>query len=144
MQEQNYAHHTKTPPLWYRVHFAIIGLTLIGSFVNLYQSIGDHSRLYNASLICAICIALPLASYYCRAFPLRAQDRVIRAEENLRHFVLAGQRLDPRLTMRQIIALRFAPDSEFVSLALRAADEGLSPDAIKRSIQNWRADHNRL
>ncbi|MGH9672480.1 MAG: DUF6526 family protein [Bryobacteraceae bacterium] len=144
MQEQSYAHHTKTPPLLFGVLLWIIGLTLIGSFVNLYQSIGDHSRLYNASLICAISIAVLVLFYYSRAFPLRAQDRVIRAEENLRHFVLAGQPPDPRLTMRQIIALRFAPDSEFVSLALRAANEGLPPDAIKRAIQNWRADHNRL
>ena len=32
-----------------------------------------------------------------------------------------GNLLDPKLAMRQIIGLRFAPDSEFVSLAQRAA-----------------------
>jgi len=29
-------------------------------------------------------------------------------------------------------------------LARKAAYEGLSQDAIKRAVKNWRADHNRL
>ena len=70
--------------------------------------------------------------FFCRVFALKAQDRAIRAEENLRYFVLTGQLLDPRLGIRQIIALRFAPDDEFVGLAKRAASEQLTEDAIKR------------
>jgi hypothetical protein len=49
----------------------------------------------------------------CPSFALRAQDRAIRAEENLRHFILTGKPFDSRLRMSQIIALRFAPDDEF-------------------------------
>jgi len=75
---------------------------------------------------------------------LKAQDRAIRAEENLRHFVLTGKLLDPALTVRQIIALRFAPDGEFVALAGRAAAEHTEPDAIKRAVKVWRADTYRV
>jgi hypothetical protein len=75
---------------------------------------------------------------------LKAQDRAIRGEENLRHFVLTGKRLDPRLTIRQIIALRFAPDDEFVALAKAAADKNLAADAIKQAVENWRADTYRV
>jgi hypothetical protein len=78
-----------------------------------------------------------------RLFPLRVQDRAIRAEENLRHFILCGKPLDPQLTLRQIIALRFASDEELVKLAKRAVDEALNNDEIKRAITNWRADHHR-
>ena len=46
--------------------------------------------------------------------------------------------------IKQIIGLRFASDAEFVELARKAAYEGLSQDAIKRAVKNWRADHNRL
>jgi hypothetical protein len=77
-------------------------------------------------------------------FANKAQDRAIRAEENLRYFVLTGKLLDPRLSVRQIIGLRFASDAEFVALAQRAADERLSEDAIKRSVKNWRADLYRV
>ena len=77
-------------------------------------------------------------------FPLRAQDRAIRAEESLRHFVLTGQLLDKRLTLSQIIGLRFASDAEFPALAQRAAAESMSLDEIKKAVKVWRPDHDRL
>jgi hypothetical protein len=43
-----------------------------------------------------------------------------------------------------VIALRFASDGEFVALARRAAEEGMTPDAIKRAIKDWRADTYRV
>jgi hypothetical protein len=144
MPEQSYAKHAKFVPLYHQVLFGIVLLTLIGSLVNLYLSIGNHNRLYNAALITAISIALALFFVFVRVFPLKAQDRAIRAEENLRHFVLTGKLLDPRLTIKQIVGLRFASDAEFPELARKAAVEGLSPDDIKKSVENWRADHDRL
>ena len=77
-------------------------------------------------------------------FAVKAQDRAIRAEENLRHFSLTGKLLDPRLTIRQIIALRFAPDGEFVSLAQAAVDKNLAEDAIKQAVKKWRSDTYRV
>jgi hypothetical protein len=88
--------------------------------------------------------ALILLFWFARIFPLRAQDRAIRAEENLRHFALTGKLFDPRLTIKQIIGLRFASDTEFPELARRAADQSMSLDDIKKSVKNWRPDHNRL
>jgi len=57
---------------------------------------------------------------------------------------MTGKLLDPRLTMGQIIALRFAPDAEFLALASKAASDGTSPKDIKQSIKNWRADNYRV
>ena len=74
---------------------------------------------------------------------MKVQDRAIRAEENLRHFILTGKPLDKQLTIQQIIALRYAGDEEFVRLAKRAVDEALSNDEIKREIKDWRPDHCR-
>lgn len=62
-------------------------------------------------------ICLLLLFFFCRLFPLKAQDRAIRAEENLRHYVLTGNLLDSGLTMRQVIGRRFASDDEFIALA---------------------------
>jgi hypothetical protein len=144
MPEQSYAKHAKLVPLYHYVLFAIILLTQIGSLVNLFQSVGNHDRLYNAALITAITFALELLFVFTRVFPLKAQDRAIRAEENLRHYVLTGKLLDSRLTIKQIVGLRFASDAEFPELARKAAAESLSPDDIKKSVKNWRADHDRL
>ncbi|MGE5244823.1 MAG: DUF6526 family protein, partial [Betaproteobacteria bacterium] len=119
-------------------------LTLIGSGVNLYHSLGDHERLYSASLIVILTIALIMTALFARMFALKAQGRAIRAEEQLRHFVLSGNLLDPRLTVRQIIGLRFASDAEFLALARRAAEQALTEDAIKREVNEWRADTCRV
>lgn len=144
MAEQNYANHRQLVPLYHQVLFGLLVLTLIGSIVNLIQSFGDHERLYSAALIVVLEICLILVALFCRIFALKAQDRAIRAEENLRHFVLTGKLLDPRLSIQQAIGLRFASDGEFVVLARRAAEEKLTPDAIKHAVKDWRADLYRV
>jgi hypothetical protein len=58
--------------------------------------------------------------------------------------VLTGKLMDPRLTIRQIIGLRFAPDEEFVALAQRAVAENLSETDIKKAVKNWKADDYRV
>ncbi|MEO6915160.1 MAG: DUF6526 family protein, partial [Chitinophagaceae bacterium] len=73
-----------------------------------------------------------------------AQDRAIRAEENLRHYVLAGKLLDGRLHIKQVIALRFAADDQLPQLAQQAAEQGLTPAEIKKLVKNWRADYHRV
>jgi hypothetical protein len=144
MQEQSYAKHAKFVPMFHFVLFGIIALTFIGSFVNLWQSLGDHERIYNASLISAISAALVLLFAFTRTFSMGVQDRAIRAEENLRHFALTGKLLDPRLSIKQIVGLRFASDAEFAELARKAAEGSMPQDEIKKSVKNWRADHDRV
>jgi len=143
MSNQNYSNQTQVVPA-YLALLAILFLTVIGSGVNLYQSIGDHQRLYSAALILVLSASTLGLALHARAFPLKAQDRAIRAEENLRHFTLTGKLLDPRLKPLQIVALRFASDGEFVALAIRAAKENLAPKDIKQAIKTWRADEYRV
>jgi len=143
MKEQNYKNHAQYVIGYHGVTLVAIVALLIGSFVNLYHSLNDHSNLYSASLICLAAIILCLQLWYMRSFPLKVQDRAIRVEENLRHYVLTGRRLDNRLTMPQIIALRFASDAEFPALAEKAAIENMNAKAIKQAIQEWRADNHR-
>ena len=143
METQNYSNHRRVVPPFHFFVLPLFFLTLIGSGVNLYLSWGDHERMYSASLIVVLALCGMLGTLFGRIFALKAQDRAIRAEENLRHFALTGKLLDPALSMRQIIALRFAPDVEFVPLASRAAAGKMEPDAIKRAIKNWRPDNDR-
>lgn len=144
MEEQSYAKHAKFVPLYHVVLFGIIVLTLIGAVFNLIRSLGNNYGRLDAALITALSFAMLLLFGFCRIFPLKAQDRAIRAEENLRHYVLAGRLPDKRLSVKQIVGLRFASDGEFVALAQRAADESLTPDAIKHAIKNWKTDTDRL
>ncbi len=140
---QNFSNHGRMVPLYHYVTFGIVLLTLIGSVVNLVKTVNGEGEVYSASLITALSVGLLLTAYFARAFALNVQDRVIRMEENSRHHSRTGQMLDSRLTMRQIIGLRFAADEEFDALAARAISEGLSEKAIKQSIKNWRGDYVR-
>jgi hypothetical protein len=142
MPQQNYKNHSRLVPLFHYVFFGLLLLTLIGAVVNLVRA--ESSNLYSASLILALTVCGLLGFIFIRLFPLRAQDRAIRAEENFRHYLLTGKPLDAQLTMPQIVALRFASDEELPALARRAVAEQLSNKAIKQAIQHWRADHHRV
>jgi Family of unknown function (DUF6526) len=81
-----------------------------------------------------------------RRYTTKLQDRIIRTEMRLRAAALLTpeqQRLLSSLTMKQIVALRFASDPELAPLVERAAREQLPPVAIKRAIRNWIPDLDR-
>jgi len=143
MNHQNYAHHSRYVKGF---HFLLGGLLIIGtitSFFYVYQQILAHDIVLGSVLIALLFICGLLLFWYSRQFAVTVQDRTIRAEENMRHFVLAHKPLDSRITLAQVIALRFAPDDEFLVLAERAARENLSADEIKKAIKKWRPDHHR-
>ena len=146
MSEQNVKNHSRYVPLYHFIAPTLILALIVGAGFGLFHAccnVANGAALHNAMLFFIISIVLLLLWWYCRVFALKAQDRAIRAEENLRHFIATGKALDSRLRMGQIIALRFAGDDEFVALAKQAADENLSGKQIKMAIKNWRADNNR-
>ena len=142
MSEQSFKNHGRYIPLWHFITSLILVAILGGSIVNLVKA--DAHTHYSAALILLISLVLIIIYWYARSFALKAQDRAIRAEENFRHFILTGKPLDKDLRMSQIIALRFAPDDEFVELAKKAVNENLSSKEIKMAIQKWKADHDRV
>ena len=139
MAEQSYSNHARKIPAFAGCMLILL-LSLIGAGVILYHS---HAQHHVAMLIAAVCVATMGGFIQCRQFALKAQDRAIRAEENLRHFVMTGKLLDKRLTVKQVIAVRFAADDQFVDLAREAAEQSMTPDAIKRAVKTWRADFDR-
>ena len=141
MQSQNYRNHTRLSATYHFGTFLPILALVVGSFINLYNSSGDN--LYSASLICLISLILVSMFFHARIFGLKAQDRAIRAEENFRHFILTKKPMDSRLTLSQLIALRFASDEEFPALATKAANEKMPAKEIKKAIKNWRGDYHR-
>ncbi len=143
LQPQNFENHTQRVPVFLGTLIVLL-LSVIGAGVNLYESLGDHQRLYSASLVLVLAVCGLLTALYARSFALKAQDRAIRAEENLRHFALTGHLLDTRLAPLQIVALRFASDGEFAELARRAAEQNLDPKDIKKSVKHWRPDTYRV
>jgi hypothetical protein len=142
-KKQTYANHRRIVPGF---HIVLSSLLIIGTLIaaiNALRHLPNTGGFVSAVLIEDMFACGLLLFWYSRQFPIKVQDRAIRSEENLRYYVLTGKLLDSRLTIRQTIALRFAPDEEFVQLADRAVAEGMSPDDIKQAVTEWRADHHR-
>ncbi|MCU0379822.1 MAG: DUF6526 family protein [Chitinophagaceae bacterium] len=144
MSDQHYGNHARYVPLFHFVTLPLILLAIIASVVNLVQHWADPQMHLSVALIFVLSLVAGLLSWFARSFALKAQDRAIRAEEGLRYFILTGKRMDTRLRLGQIIALRFAPDEEFIELVQRAVDEKLPAKEIKRAIEKWRKDHHRV
>ena len=142
MSEQNYRNHRQIVPSFHVLTGLPLLALIIGSIRNLIHTSEDNR--YEASLLVLVSFILFSLYIHSRRFALKAQDRAIRAEEKLRYLQLTGKPMDNRLTTSQIIALRFASDEEFPSLAKEAAEKGLSNKTIKQSIRYWREDRNRV
>ena len=144
MQEQNLKNHSQIVPAYHYVLFTLILAIIVLSVVNLVVVIKSDGSLIPALMFLLTAVIVLLSAFMLRSFSLKAQDRAIRAEENLRHFVLTGKLLSSSLSISQIVALRFAADNEFVALANRAATEKLGNKEIKEAIKTWRGDYYRV
>ena len=141
-REQNYKSHRRYYP-WH--HFIVQQILIVNAAMEIARAIDTPTG--RQLWIVAVSIALAIFSFTSRSMSLRAQDRVIRLEERLRLMQLmpGEQSLIDGLRTGQLVALRFASDSEAPALARRAASGELSKgEAIKKEIQTWRADYLRV
>ena len=144
-EPQSYRNHTRFDP---QFHFFVLPVLLITIFVVIGVIVHhwpEHILLHAWLLV--VVVAIFITAGFARGYALKVQDRVIRLEEQLRYQRLLSadaMAAAQRLTIRQIIALRFASDAELPGLVERAAAENLSAKAIKESIQSWRPDTFRV
>ncbi|RSK27196.1 hypothetical protein EJF36_10065 [Bacillus sp. HMF5848] len=142
--EQNYKKHAMIDPVF---HFVLAPLSLISVIIGIVQFV--YAIRVGTSTLTAVMLLITgflffFAATRIRGYALKLQDRLIRTEENFRYFVLTGKRLDSALSLKQIIALRFASDEEFPALVEEALEKNMTPDEIKRTIKNWRVDYQRV
>jgi uncharacterized membrane protein YsdA (DUF1294 family) len=144
MNEQNFANHRRYVAGY---HFLLSALLFIGTIVAIFNIIRhkpNEGGYVSTWLIALLFVCATIIFIYLRQFPMKAQDRAIRAEQALRYYILTQKPLSHELTIYQVAALRFAADDEFIILVDRALAEKLSPDDIKKAIQSWNADHHRV
>ena len=144
MERQDYSNHKQYIPMFHFVMFGLIICALIGSVKIYIDSMNRDDNFYASAIILILSVIQLIGFFYFRGFSLRAEERAIRSEENFRHYALSGKPLDTRLTMKQITALRFAPDDELVLLAREAVEKQMTSEEIKKSIKRWKGDYNRV
>jgi hypothetical protein len=146
---QSFNSHTRYDPAF---HLSVLPLLLLNLCLCLYVTVhtwavsNSLNRLIHVWLIVMAIILFVIAGR-ARSMSLQVQDRVIRLEERLRLGTLLPEtdrvRMD-ELSMRQLVALRFAPDAEIPNLVHKALTQKLDAKAIKQNIINWRPDHDRV
>jgi hypothetical protein len=128
-------------------HFFVAPVLLINAIVTIVVLVTHHDHWLLHGWLVIMALALLLLAGVARSSALRAQDRVIRLEETLRYQRLLGPEelvLAQRLSLKQVIALRFASDAELPGLVRRAMAEGMTPKAIKEAIVQWKPDLYRV
>jgi len=142
---QSYSHHTRWDPLF---HFFVLPMFFLAAVAAIVMHLFVHrAHPLHGVLLTLFAVAVLIAIFKIRLYALKVQDRVIRLEERLRLATLLPEGLRsriPELSERQLVALRFASDGELAGLAQKALNEKLSPDEIKKSVKNWRADNRRV
>jgi hypothetical protein len=142
---QNFKNHARFNPPF---HFFILPILLLNLIFSIYATINhwpEHRILFLWWIVMSIVLFMIVG--ISRSQTLRVQDRIIRAEERLRLYALlpAEERSHiNELSIKQLIALRFASDDELPALAHKTLTQNLEPKSIKQSIVNSRGDYHRV
>jgi Ca2+/Na+ antiporter len=140
---QTYANHTRFHPPFH--YFLAPGALVLVILTVIY--VFRHSSQLDAWILLLMAILFFAALFLVRLYPLKAQDRIIRLEERLRLqtvLSVALARRIPELTEAQLIALRFAADSELPALVEKVLATKMPAREIKKNIVAWRADTFRV
>lgn len=139
---QSFVNHRRFVPLF---HFGVLGILVLNFLWALYRLF--RAPTLDAGMSALLAVAILGLAFYVRMFPLAVQDRVIRLEMRLRLRDVLPADLQPRigeLTRGQLVALRFASDSEMPDLVRAVLTEGIRDrSAIKKRIKHWQADRLR-
>src|ERR1700722_15172402 len=136
---QTYANHLRFHPLF---HYLLAPGSLVLIILTAINVFRHYSQL-EAWILLLMAILFFGALFLVRSYPLKAQDRIIRLEERLRLQTVLSTALArriPELTEAQLIALRFASDSELPALVEKALVSKMPAPEIKKNIVAWRAD----
>jgi hypothetical protein len=142
---QSLGNHTR----WYPpFHFFVIPMLLLNFIFCIYITVHDWPRYKHTHLWWIVmAVVFFIMAGIGRGFAIAVQDRLIRLEERLRLAALlpAEDRAHiDELSIKQLVALRFASDAELPALARKTLTQNLEPKAIKQNIVNWRADYDRV
>jgi hypothetical protein len=134
---QNLANHANRPVLSTAAGVATI--VALGLFIFEILRWPSALTLGLLFLTSAVMILVVIS----RVYVVRLQDRIIRLEMRVRLARLGHGAHYDRLTTRQLIALRFASDSELPGLLERAITENLTSRQIKEAVRDWQPDYHR-
>ncbi|MBL0105328.1 MAG: hypothetical protein IPP51_17070 [Bacteroidetes bacterium] len=119
MKKQSYSNHKKYDPYYHGLLYTLVISIFIASIINIIEQLDEPSNLLEAYILTGLSVVAIIITILFRYYAVRLQDRIIRMEENFRHFQLA-------------------PDAEFPALCKEAVDKHMTNEEIKKAISRWR------
>ncbi|MCC9070437.1 DUF6526 family protein [Flavobacterium sp. F-65] len=144
METQSYKNHVRYYPPHHFVYYPVILILLLFS---IYFSFTSEEKLIWIFISFIFVVLFGLAFMLRQHYALTLQNRIVKLELRYRYFSITGKRLEEfedQLTNEQLFALRFSPDNEIVMLTEKALNENLSGNSIKKSINDWKGDYERV
>lgn len=142
-ETQTLANHTRWHVPFHFVLFPILFLHFVYTIYLLY-----YTPDFPHAEAVLLAFGLLLMALLVRVNPLRAQDRLIRLEEQLRYQRVLPADLAARaaaMPVRFIVALRFASDEELPALVKQVLEQKFEkPAEVKKAIKHWRGDYFRV
>ena len=144
---QNFDNHVVVPKPWFASALLMLagvvsagtGLLLVGTRAGAY--------LIGAGVLLN-CLGGLLGLVLVRQYAIKLQNRIIRTEMHVRlERLLPPEQLESiqRLTIKQLVGLRFASDDELPDLLRRVLDDDIQDTTvIKRLVQDWQGDYHRV
>ena len=139
---QSYANHRRFFPIF---HYFALPILLANVVMAVIYAIRQPSAFTAWLVVMSLGLVAGIVSV--RASALIVQNRLIALEMRLRLAASLNPELRTRISelhLPHLIGLRFAGDAELPVLVERCLrGELATTDAVKRAVQNWRADYVR-
>src|SRR5690348_14586566 len=98
MQEQNFKNHIRFHPAYHFFTMPLLLILIICSIIYLFSTFHNDGSTRLAFMMLIFSVFLAITVTLAREYSKKVQDRVIRMEENFRHYRLEGHPLNPQLT----------------------------------------------
>jgi len=141
-EPQSFKNHGMFDPPF---HFFLAPLGLILLILAIFEAVKHPGKMAYIHIV--VLVWLIVLVFKTRIYSLKVQDRVIRLEERLRLAQVlpaAQQSSIPKLTIDQLIGLRFASDAELPGLVEKTLAGNWNRKQIKEAVTNWRPDNWRV
>ena len=144
---QNFDNHTVVPKPWFVAALLVLAGVISAGVGLLLLGTTEGPYLIGVGVVLN-CLGSLMVLGLVRGYAIKLQDRIIRTEMRVRLgglLPLEQRQSIQSLSIKQLVGLRFASDSELPELLRRVLNENIQdPNVIKRLVQDWQGDYHRV
>lgn len=107
-KKQSAENHTAVSPLQHFFWLPLSAITLFSIIAYIVVATTQENLTIVHIFLLSILLIAIISGMLARIYALKLQDRLIRTEETLRYYMITQKKIDEKITVNQLIGLRFA------------------------------------